>query len=97
MRALYERMVAAMTVLFVAFTIAQIAPTSLLVTSIAAIAIASLVAVRHAATVTGSRELAVGHRAHAHRETLSAMPAPSHPCTAGRPRTRAPSQAAPAA
>ena len=40
MRALYERMVAAMTVLFVAFTIAQIAPTSLLVTSIAAIAIA---------------------------------------------------------
>jgi ascorbate-specific PTS system EIIC-type component UlaA len=97
MRALYERMVAATAVLFVAFTVAQVAPTALLVTSIAAIAIASLVAVRYAAAVTGSRELAVGHRAHAHRETLSAMPAPSHPCTAGRPRTRAPSQAASAA
>ena len=97
MRVLYQRMVAAMTVLFVAFTVAQVTQSSLLVASIAAIAIAALIAVRYAATVIGSRELAVGHRAHAHREALSAMPAPSHPCTAGRPRTRAPSQAAPAA
>lgn len=97
MRALHERMVMAMTVLFVAFAVAQATQTALLVTSIAAIAIAALVAVRYAATVIGSRELAVGHRAHAHREALSAMPAPSHPCTAGRPRTRAPSPAAPAA
>ncbi|MEO6506118.1 MAG: hypothetical protein ABIW36_10470 [Terrimesophilobacter sp.] len=97
MRALHERMVMAMTVLVVAFAVAQVAPTSLLVTSIAAVAIAAIVAVRYAATVIGSREMVVGHRAHAHREALSAMPAPSHPCTAGRSRTRAPSQAAPAA
>jgi hypothetical protein len=97
MRALHERMITALTVLFVAFAAAQVAQTSLLVTSIAAIAIAALLAVRYAATVIGSRELAIGHRAHAHREALSALPAPSHPCTAGRPRTRAPSHAAPAA
>lgn len=97
MRALYGRIVVAMAMLFVAFALAQGGPTSLLVTSIAAVAIASIVAVRCAATVFGSREMVVGDRAHAHREALSVMPAPSHPCTAGRPRTRAPSQAAQAA
>jgi hypothetical protein len=97
MRALHERIVMVSTMLFVALAVAQGGPTAVLVASIAAVAVASVVAVRYAALVVGSRELVVGERAHAHREALSGMPAPSHPSTAGRPRTRAPSQPIPAA
>ena len=49
-----------------------------------------------AALVVGSREMTVGSRAHAHREAMTSLPAPAHPSTAGRPRTRAPSLAVPA-
>lgn len=34
----------------------------------------------------------VGRRARAHRQAVDAMPAPQHPDTAGRPRTRAPAR-----
>ncbi|MCU1527189.1 MAG: hypothetical protein JWP75_952 [Frondihabitans sp.] len=86
-----------MTVLLVAFAVAQGGPTTVLVASIAVVTVAGIVAVRYAALVIGSREMTVGSRSHAHREALSDMPAPSHPRTAGRPRTRAPSQSIPAA
>jgi hypothetical protein len=97
MRALNERMVMVLTVLFVAFALAQGGPTSVLVASIAAVAITAVVAGRCAAIVLGSREMTVGARAHAHREALSVMSAPRHPSTAGRPRTRAPARSALAA
>ena len=92
MRALHERMVVVSTVLFVALAVAQGGSTTVLVAGIAAVAFAGVVAVRYAVLVVGSRELVVGERAHAHREALSGMPAPSHPSTAGRPLTRAPAQ-----
>jgi len=38
----------------------------------------------------------VGARARAHREAMSTLPAPAHPDTAGRPRTRAPAGVIPA-
>ncbi|MET4782636.1 hypothetical protein [Glaciihabitans sp. UYNi722] len=92
MSAIQERLVIFTTMLLVALAVAQGAPTSVLVASIAVVAVAGIVAVRYAALVVGSREMTVGARSHAHREALSVMPAPSHPSTAGRPRTRAPSQ-----
>ena len=92
MRALYGRMAAVLTAIFVAVAVAPVEPTSLLFASIAAVAIASIVAIRYAAIVVASGEMTVGERAYVHREALSAVPAPSHPATAGRPRTRAPSR-----
>ncbi|MEO7123947.1 MAG: hypothetical protein ABI400_12690 [Lacisediminihabitans sp.] len=92
MRVFHERMVVLSTLLFVALAVAQGGSTTVLVASIAAVAVAGVVAVRYAAVVTGSRELVVGERAHAHRQGLSTMPAPSHPSTAGRPLTRAPAR-----
>lgn len=97
MRALYQRMIVVSTALFVVLAVAQGGPTTVLVASIAAVAVAGIVAVRYAALVPGSRELVVGERAHAHREALSGMPAPSHPSTAGRPLTRAPARSIQAA
>ncbi len=63
---------------------------------IAGVAAVLLITAAMAVLVTGSRELTVGARAHAHREAMSTLPAPAHPSTAGRPRTRAPSMAVPA-
>ena len=97
MRTLQQRMVVLSALLFVALAVAQGGHTTVLVASVAAVAIAGVVAVRYAALVPGSRELVVGERAHAHREALSGMPAPSHPSTAGRPLTRAPARSIPAA
>lgn len=97
MRTLQQRMVVLSALLFVALAVAQGGHTTVLVASVAAVAIAGVVAVRYAALVSGSRELVVGERAHAHREALSGMPAPSHPSTAGRPLTRAPARSIPAA
>ncbi|HEY0260672.1 MAG TPA: hypothetical protein VGC18_12570 [Lacisediminihabitans sp.] len=97
MRILRQRTVMAVTLLMLALSVAHGGSTSLIVASIATVAIASAIAVRYAAIVVSSRELNVGERAHAHREVMNRMPAPQHPSTAGRPRTRAPSRPIPAA
>ena len=91
MRILQERLIALTAVLFLALALST-QPTAV-VASIAAVLIIAAVA----ALVTGSRELTVGSRAHAHRDALTTQPSPAHPSTAGRPRTRAPSMAVPAA
>lgn len=62
----------------------------------AALAIAALLAARFAAVSVGSREIRVGHRSRAHRESYSFLPEPSHPATPGRTRARAPGEVAPA-
>ena len=97
MRAIKTRMVMVMTLLLIAFAVSQGGPTGLLVAGIAAVAVSGVIAIRYAAIVVGSREMTVGARAHAHREAMTGMPAPRHPSTAGRPRTRAPAQSTPAA
>lgn len=91
MRILQEHLVAVMAVLFLALAVST-EPVAI-VAGVAAILIAAAVA----ALVTGSREVTVGARAHAHRDALTTQPAPAHPSTAGRPRTRAPSMAVQAA
>ncbi|MBC7725278.1 MAG: hypothetical protein H7146_11110 [Burkholderiaceae bacterium] len=94
MRFAHERLVTVVTALFLALTVAQ-GDHALVIAGLAALAIAAIavtsVAVRSAASVPGRLEIVVGRRAHAHREALSVAPAPQHPSTAGRPRTRAPS------
>gem|GEM_PF-3551920 len=60
--------------------------------AVAAVAIAVIVATRFAVLAVGSRELVIGSSARQHRHALGRMPAPQHPRTAGRPRTRAPTQ-----
>ena len=93
MRHLHEQLVMLMTLLFVAVVVAQTGSTTAVAITLA---IAAVAAVRYASVVVGQRQIAVGARAHEHREVLSEMTAPQHPDTAGRPRTRAPSQVAPA-
>ena len=80
-----------------AFALAFATDPSTLLVATAAAALVSVVLVSvMASLVTGSRELTIGARAHAHREAMNSLPAPAHPSTAGRPRTRAPSMVVPA-
>jgi len=80
-----------LTVSFLVLSIAQAEPSSLVFAGIAALAVGAVLAARHAAVVIRSQEITVGDRARQHRQSLVGMPAPQHPDTAGRPRTRAPS------
>jgi len=79
------------TALFVVFALAQGTSPVATVASVAALALATVIAVRCATSVARSHELTIGSRAHAHLEVLCTLPEPSHPTTAGRPRSRAPS------
>lgn len=58
---------------------------------------AAVIASRTAVTAAPRHELAVGARSRAHRESLSHQAEPAHPLTAGRPLSRAPGAASPAA
>jgi hypothetical protein len=95
----HQRLVISMTVLFLATYLSAAAlvstgPASLAVTGLAMLAIAALAGARYAAVVIRSREISVGGRAREHRDVVSMVPAPQHPSTPGRPRTRAPSLSA---
>ncbi|CAN5294549.1 hypothetical protein BH09ACT5_BH09ACT5_20950 [soil metagenome] len=87
MRILQERLTALMAVLFLALALTQAESPAAIIASVAVVALVAVMA----GLVVGSRELTVGSRARAHRDALTAQPAPAHPSTAGRPRTRAPS------
>ena len=92
MRALQARTVGIVTFLLLAVAVTHAGPTTLLVASIATVALASFSVGRVVVLAGATRAMTVGARARAHQESLSGMPAPQHPRTAGRPRTRAPSQ-----
>jgi hypothetical protein len=57
-----------------------------------AIALAAVVSVRYAAILLRAGEIRIGHRARKHREVLASAPAPRHPNTPGRIRSRAPAR-----
>ena len=103
MRSLLERLVTVMTLSFVAISVAhtmavaQAEPSALVFAGIAALAVSTVLAARYAAVVVRAHDIGVGERARQHRQSLVGMPEPQHPDTAGRPRTRAPSQATAAA
>jgi hypothetical protein len=83
-------MTALAAVLFLA--LALTAEPSAIIASVAAVILVAAIAT----LVVGASAVTIGGRARAHREALSSQPAPSHPTTAGRPRTRAPSMVVPA-
>lgn len=64
---------------------------TVITTAVLVSVIAAALVVRLSEAVTG------GARASVRRQALYVTPEPSHPDTAGRPRTRAPSQVVPAA
>lgn len=84
------------SLLILALVVSQATTVSTAAVSIAASLIVLAVAARIVAGTAGSRVVTVGARAHEHREALASMPAPAHPDTAGRTRSRAPSVVAPA-
>jgi hypothetical protein len=58
--------------------------------SVAAAALAVLAIVVSASAVVTPHTIVIGARATAHREPMSRLAEPSHPTTAGKPRSRAP-------
>lgn len=101
MRWLNDHLVMPMTILFFAATVSALTasliighnePSTAFLATMAAVWIGMVLTARCAVRLDGPRELTVDKRAHEHRESMSGMPAPQHPDTAGRPRSRAPSQ-----
>lgn len=92
MRALLERLMVIATVSFLALAVAQGDASLVLVSGVATLVVVAVLSARYAAVSIRSHSLTVGARARAHRESLSSMPEPSHPDTAGRTRSRAPSR-----
>lgn len=92
MRLLHAWLLASASAAVLAYSGVPSAPGSMALVGIAAVAIAVIVATRFVVLAVGSRELVIGSRARQHRHALGRMPAPQHPRTAGRPRTRAPAQ-----
>jgi hypothetical protein len=95
--ALLERLMVIATVSFLALALAQGDASLVLVGGMATLVVVAVLSARYAAVSIRSHSLTVGARARAHRESLSSMPEPSHPDTAGRTRSRAPSRSLAAA
>lgn len=92
MRWLDERVVTALAALFTVFAIVQPDPSTAVLLGVAACAVGLALAAAHSATLNRATVIPVGQPARQRREAPRAEPAPLHPDTAGRPRTRAPSQ-----
>jgi hypothetical protein len=90
MRALHKHLVMVLTISFVVLAVAQAEPSSLLVAGVAVLAASALLSARYLAVTIIALRIMVGSRSREHRESLTRIPAPSHPATAGRPQPRAP-------
>ena len=95
MRMLHTRLVAFTAIALVVLALGQSQSATALVAGLAALAIATVILAQR----TGALVLRVqlGTRAREHRQLVTATPSPAHPNTAGRTRSRAPGQSAPAA
>ncbi len=96
-RVMHARLGLLATSLLLALAVIQGGSAGSVVASVAAVAIASAVAARYAGRVILRGEFVVRVRSHARRQAESAEPAPQHPHTPGRRRSRAPSQSIAAA
>lgn len=94
MRSLLRTLTLIASVVVVALVASQAATASTVAVSVAATLL--VVALAAVAGTVGARVVTVGSRAREHRESLTSMPEPAHPDTAGRTRARAPSVVAPA-
>lgn len=92
MRWLDERVATVLAALFVLFAIGQSDTSTAVLAGVVVVAIGLVLAAVHSTVMSAATALAVGQPARQHRQALRADPAPVHPDTAGRPRTRAPSQ-----
>ena len=92
MRTLLERLVMVLTLVLLIASFGQAQTATALVAGLAALAIATVLVARRSGAV--ALRVQVGLRAREHRQLVSAQPAPSHPNTAGRTRSRAPGQSA---
>ena len=90
MRALHRHMVIILTVSFLVLAVAEAEPSAILVAGVAVLAASALLGARYLAVTIIASRLMVGSRSREHRESLTRIPAPSHPNTAGRPQPRAP-------
>lgn len=90
MRTRYEHLIMVMTVSFLVLAVAQAEPSAMLVAGVAVFAASALLGARYLAVIIIALRLMVGSRSREHRESLTRIPAPSHPNTAGRPQPRAP-------
>jgi len=97
MRWIRERLVMLMTIAFVALAVGQNTTASSVAVGIAVVAVGMLVAAQYGGLGVRSRELTVGGRAHAHKESLVDVASPRHPLTPGRPLSRAPGRVVSAA
>lgn len=97
MRWLDKRVATVMAVLFTVFVIVQPDPSTVVLAGVAACAIGLALAAVHSVTLNDATVTTTGQPARQHRQAPRAEPAPLHPDTAGRPRTRAPSQSLPVA
>lgn len=86
-----------MTLVVVALAASNGEPSTLLIAGLLTVAVAAVLVARAASAVVHGRAMTTGERARQHREGLREVPAPRHPNTVGRPRTRAPSLAIAAA
>ena len=92
MRTLLERLVMVLTLVLLVASFSQAQTATALVAGLAALAIATVLVARRSGAV--ALRVQVGLRAREHRQLVAAQPAPSHPNTAGRTRSRAPGQSA---
>lgn len=86
-----------MTIAFVALAVAQSASGASIAIGVAIVAVGVLLGARNASRSIHGREITVGGRARAHKESLAGMASPRHPGTPGRPLSRAPGRALSAA
>ncbi len=90
MRSRYEQLIMVMTVSFLVLAVAQTEPSAMLAAGVAVLAASALLSARYLAVIIIALTLMIGSRSREHRESLTRIPAPSHPNTAGRPQPRAP-------
>jgi hypothetical protein len=91
-RWLMERFALVFAVPLLVLTVGSAQPSALAITALVAIALTAVISVRYAAVLLQAAEIRIGRRAREHREALTFAPAPRHPNTRGRTRSRAPSR-----
>jgi hypothetical protein len=89
---MFERVVMALTLSLLVVTVAHSEPAAIAFAGVLGLAVTAVLSVGYAAVLLRCGELRIGRRARQHREVLSVAPAPRHPNTAGRTRSRAPAR-----
>src|SRR5690242_12203538 len=91
MRNLFRALAMLASVALGALVVSQATTASTAAVSVAASLLVLAIAMRIVSVTANARKVTVGSRAREHREVLTHLPAPAHPDTTGRTRSRAPS------